>query len=48
MEIAQHMLATGDRGVLVTDADGRLIGSLTFDDVLQALDQHRRSRDPDD
>jgi predicted transcriptional regulator len=39
-EMAHHMLATGARAVLVTDADGRLLGWLTFDDILHALDTH--------
>ena len=38
--MAHHMLETGARKVLVADADGLLIGSLTFEDVLTAL--HRR------
>ena len=40
-EMAHHMLETGARHVLVTDADGHLRGSLTFDDVLRAVERQR-------
>jgi len=42
-EMAHHMLETGARRVLVTDGDGRLIGWVTFEDVLHALDDSRHS-----
>lgn len=39
-EMAHLMLDTGARKILVSDADGRLIGSLTLEAVLHALHVH--------
>jgi predicted transcriptional regulator len=38
-EMGHHMLETGARRVLVADADGRLMGWLTLEGALRALDQ---------
>jgi len=40
-QMAHHMVKSGARRVLVSDADGRLLGWLTFQDVLEALDRQR-------
>ncbi|MBV9328740.1 MAG: hypothetical protein JO352_33940 [Chloroflexi bacterium] len=45
-EMAHHMIETGARKVLVADGDGRLMGGLTFEDVLGALEEHRHSHTP--
>ena len=37
-KMAHHMLESGARKVLVADSDGRLVGWLSFEDVLSALD----------
>ncbi len=41
-ELAHYMLETGARRVLVTDADGHLMGWLSWEDVEHALDEHRQ------
>ena len=40
-QMAHHMVKSGARRVLVSDADGRLLGWLTFQDVVDALDRQR-------
>lgn len=44
-QMAHHMLESGARKVLVADADGRLVGWLSFEDVLRALDQQSHEHD---
>jgi Mg/Co/Ni transporter MgtE len=41
--MAHHLLESGARRVLVTDADGHLIGWLTREDVERALEEHRHA-----
>jgi predicted transcriptional regulator len=43
-QMAQHMVNSGARKVLVSDADGRLLGWLTFHDVLEALDRQHSAQ----
>jgi CBS domain protein len=40
-EMAHHLLDSGAKRVLVADADGRLIGWISRDDVVHALDEER-------
>jgi predicted transcriptional regulator len=42
-QMAHHLIKTGARKVLVSDADGHLLGWLSFQDVLNALDRRREA-----
>jgi len=42
-QMAHHLVKTGARKVLVSDADGHLLGWLSFQDVLNALDRQRHA-----
>jgi CBS-domain-containing membrane protein len=44
-EIAHHLLESGAQRVLVSDADGRLIGWISRQEAERALDEHRHHHD---
>src|SRR5438874_11420254 len=45
-EMAHDLLESGARRVIVSDADGRLIGLLRREDVLRAVDERARANGP--